>query len=178
MCWGSCGGPCTQGHPDPQPRQPHLTAPPACASTRSHPRCRRKPSGVTSALGTSRLRPPASAAPPPPTPLPGMGGTPLPAIGPRHPPPPRSRIGATAIGTLGDPICSSSATWAPWLGPPITRLGRGWPMLGADGPCWVLVTHTGCSWCVLVAGGPRWVLVAHARCRCRGVLHRVMVAGE
>lgn len=143
------------------PRQPPRPPGPVPAATKP-------PLGGSSASGTSRLRPPASAAPPPPAPprcapLPGMGGHPLTC---HWPPAPTAPIvagsGPRPPAPQETPCCSSSAMWAPQMGPPITGLGRGWPTLGADGPRHVMVAHAGCRWPMPRDGGQRRVPMAHA----------------
>lgn len=152
-------GPCGGGHPEvPSPKatqtpaltaSPHLPRQPLCPPG-PVPTATEGSLGGTSALGASRLRPPASAVRPSPTPppctlLPGMGGHPLTC----HPPPAPTAPFAVGSGPHSPspqetPCCISSTAWVPQMGPPVTRSGCGWPTLGANGPCQVLVTHTGC----------------------------------
>lgn len=123
-----------------QPQEPHLPQQPPCPAG-PIPAATKNPPGVTSALGTSRLRPPASTAPPPLPPhcAPLVGRAPLPVIGPQHPLPP-SRWHQSH---------SCQRPWAPRAAPPAPRgalMGPPLPGRGAGGLRWVRVTHARCRW--------------------------------
>lgn len=122
-----------------QPQEPHLPQQPPCPPG-PIPAATKNPLGVTSALGTSRLRPPASTAPPPLPPhcAPLVGRAPLPVIGPQHPLPP-SRWHQSH---------SCQCPWAPRAAPPAPRgasTGPPLPGRGAGGLRWVPVAHAGCE---------------------------------